>query len=398
MGSSDDVKSVMIIAGEASGDMHGAKLVRAMWNKRKKMVFFGIGGQALKNTGVNVLMDSSLISVVGITEIVPKIPHILNGMALARELLKKIRPDLLILIDFPDFNLRVAEHAKKLDIPVLYYISPQIWAWRPGRVKKIGNLVDHVAVILPFEEKFYRKHNVPATFVGHPLLDSGHICHIDPGSNGSGSSIRPDNENSDNPLTIGLLPGSRDREVTSLLPDMIRAANIIGKKHPEIRFLVSVAPSVENRLVKEVAEQAGISAKIDFWEKGVEEIFEQSALVIAASGTVTLQSAIYKTPMVVIYKVSFLSYLIGRLMIRVDHISLVNLIAEARIAPELIQDEASGENIAQTVLNIIDTPGRLNIMKRQLSGIRNRLGGSGASSKVADIAIDMLHKFHMGGK
>ncbi|MBU1163767.1 MAG: lipid-A-disaccharide synthase, partial [Proteobacteria bacterium] len=165
-------KHVMIIAGEASGDLHGSKLVRAICNKNKEIYFCGIGGQALKKAGVKILVDASELSVVGITEVFSKIPNLFKAMSVVKRHLKSLKPDLVILIDFPDFNLKIAAAAKKLGIPILYYISPQVWAWRPGRVKTIRELVNHVAVILPFEEDFYKKHNVPVTFVGHPLLDN----------------------------------------------------------------------------------------------------------------------------------------------------------------------------------------------------------------------------------
>ena len=207
---------VAILAGEASGDQHGARLVSAMQKKNPALFFCGMGGDALRQAGVRIVMEASELTVVGITEVFAKIPAILKGMAKIKKLLKSLRPDLLILIDFPDFNLHIAAVAKKLDIPVLYYISPQIWAWRQGRVKRIGKLVDHMAVILPFEQRFYKEHNVPVTFVGHPLLDTdlpaaGPVLNAEP----------------DGPTVIGLVPGSRDNEIIRHLPVMLDTADLL---------------------------------------------------------------------------------------------------------------------------------------------------------------------------
>ncbi|TES92678.1 MAG: lipid-A-disaccharide synthase, partial [Desulfobacteraceae bacterium] len=237
-------KCVMIIAGEVSGDLHGSKLVSAMRKRDNALFFCGIGGQALKDAGVKILVDASELSVVGITEAFAKTPSLLKGMAVAKKTLKTLHPDLLILIDFPDFNLHIAGAAKKLGIPVLYYISPQVWAWRPGRVKKIRKVVDRVAVILPFEEKFFRKHQIQATFVGHPLLDTHLFLE--------GSSIAKNTE--DIPV-VGLLPGSRDREIAKLLPVMLQSARILLERDKNMKFIVSVAPSIKRKFVETIVEE-----------------------------------------------------------------------------------------------------------------------------------------------
>ncbi len=376
-------KSVMIIAGEASGDLHGAKLVNAMREKNPALSFCGIGGQALRDAGVKILVDASELSVVGITEVFSKIPGIFKGISAAKSCLRNLRPDLLILIDFPDFNLRIAATAKRLGISVLYYISPQIWAWRSGRVKKIGRLVDHMAVILPFEASFYRRHKIPVTFVGHPLLDTKSFPQKPvPPSDASDARY------------IGLLPGSRDGEVAKHLPVMLEAAQLLSKQHSDLKFMISLAPSADRQVIEDsITSHFSLPISHFSFTTGSREIFAKCSFAIAASGTVTLETAIAGIPMVIIYKVSPVSYRIGKAMIRVKHISLVNLIAGRGIVPELIQHEASPENIANVASGMLACPGELERLRAELLNIRNVLGGEGASARVADIAVDMLMDF-----
>ena len=369
----------MIIAGEASGDMHGAKLAQSIKNHTKEAFLFGVGGNAMQTEGVRLIVHARTLSVMGITEVFSKLPTIYRAMATVKKALISLKPDLLIIIDFPEFNLHVAAVAKKLNIPVLYYISPQIWAWRQYRVKKIKRLVDHMAVILPFEAPFYHKHHVPVTFVGHPLLDR--ILPMPSRQTSTTISKEP---------IIGLLPGSREKEVTTLLPVMLEAAKIIKQELPAARFVVSCAESMKEDLVMGVVSQSASTLEIEIVKDSAAQVFRRSQILVAASGTVTLEAALYGIPTVIVYKVSPFSYWLGKRLIKIKHIGIVNLIAKKELQPELIQDDASPQTIAETVTAMINDQERLRQIKEELFRVRDHLGGAGASGRVAKIALDLI--------
>ncbi|MDM8541766.1 lipid-A-disaccharide synthase [Desulfococcaceae bacterium HSG9] len=380
---------VMIIAGETSGDMHGAKVVRAMRLKKRHLFFCGIGGPSLKAAGVRILAESSTLSVVGITEIFSKARHLLNTLSRTKNLLKSLRPDLLILIDFPDFNLNVAKTAKRLGIKILYYISPQIWAWRSGRVKQIKKRVDHIAVILPFEAQFYHKHRVPVTFVGHPLADTLPLKREIRNFKSQRQLLE-----SSKPV-IGILPGSRDHEVSEHLPVMLASAQILAKHNPGLHFVISVAPSVNKQQVQAALSESEGEAEFEIADSSIGEILDECTLVIAVSGTVTLDAAMSGTPMVIIYKVSSLSYWVGRMLIKVPYIGLVNLIACKALVPELIQNSVTANNIANEVYFMLNNPNALERLRNDLLELRAFLGGSGASFRVAEIACKLIDEEYL---
>lgn len=371
---------IMVVAGEASGDFHGANVVKSLKKKTAAFEFMGIGGKALKEQGVKLLAESDLLSVVGITEVFSRLPYLLKAIRAVKRALRQFKPELLILIDFPDFNLFLAGIAKKLKVPILYYISPQVWAWRPGRVRKIRGLVDHMAVILPFETRFYRKHGVKATFVGHPLLDS--VAPV--------SLSTYENQLSTSPV-LGLLPGSRDREILNHLPMMLEAANLLKQTFSNLKVLISVASSVNRDLVEQIMEKHQYLSKAELVEGGAFMTIKRSSVLVAVSGTVTLEAALSGIPMVVIYRVSLLSYQLAKVLVRVRFVSLVNLIARRELLPELIQDMASPENIAETVEKMLNNPKQLIMIHRQLSRIRKAFGRPGASERVASIALDIIN-------
>ena len=372
------LKNILIIAGEASGDLHGANLVKAFLRKEQAS-FFGIGGSGMENAGVELFFHIKDLSVMGITEIFSKLPGIYRALGKTKKELKQKSTDLVILIDFPGFNLMVAKAASKMNIPVLYYISPKIWASRPGRVKKIKKWVSHMAIILPFEQAFFEGYDIPVTYVGNPLLDTNLM-------EGLPEKIESESQK----RIIGLLPGSRLKEVNGLLPLMLDAAVNLSAKNVADRFIVSLAPSIDPQLIKDIVSPYRRKIRVDLVEGDIRGVFDKVDFLIAASGTVTLEAALFGIPMVVVYKVSYLSHIIAKMIITVEHISLVNLIAEKQVVPELIQDRANAETISDTVTGIIDDPQRMNQMKSEFNKVREALGKPGASDRVADIALNMI--------
>ncbi len=372
--------SIMMIAGEASGDLHGAQVVKALRAEAPNIEIFGIGGRKMEAAGAKILIQAETLAVVGITEALANASLLLKALRKVRQWIKQRRPDLLLLIDFPDFNLKSASFAKKMGIPVLYYISPQIWAWRSGRVRKIKRLVDKIAVILPFEEKFFRDHGVPATFVGHPLLDQ-----MPPPKGPAPLPVvnRP---------IIGLLPGSRRAEVTRLLPPMLEAAVKVTGRLPGSRFLMSHAPSVPDSATNAILADCHKQLDLEIIRGPVSQVFNRCHLVVAASGTVTLEAAINQVPLIIVYKVSPVSYRLGRLLINVDKIGLVNLIAGRTIAPELIQEQVNGANLAEHIIAMIENPERLEKARRQLAEVKAALGKPGAARRVARMAVELLEQ------
>lgn len=371
-------KTIVMVAGEASGDRHGAHVIRSLRKRHEGIYVCGAGGSAMRAEGARLIVDANELSVMGFTAIFSKAPQILKAVAKLKKLMICLKPDLVVLIDFPDFNIHLAANAKKAGIPVLYYISPTIWAWRPKRVFKIKQRVDHMAVILPFEEPIYRKHDIPVTFVGHPLLD-------DMGMPAESSFSRPDFQ----APTIALMPGSRHDEVRRLLPTMLEAARILQRSNDRTRILVSCAPSIDSALINEIIEKHGV-VNIQTTQDKADQVFERCCLAVVASGTVSLEAAIHATPAIIVYEVSQLNYRLGKLMVDVPHIGMANLIAGKRLLPELIQSEVTAENIARIAGNLLTDRDAYCHMENELKHVRQLLGKPGASDRVAEIACRLM--------
>ena len=376
-------KVVVMIAGEASGDIHGAHLVRAMRRIDRSLAFVGIGGDSMREAGVRILVSSADMAVVGLTEVVSKIPVIVKASRRIKSLLKHSRPDLLILVDYPDFNLHMAALAKRFGVPVLYFISPQVWAWRAGRVKKIRRRVDRMAVVFPFEREFYLRRGMEVDYVGHPLMDGmpglrdRERCAAELGV-GDGCPV------------VGLLPGSRKEEVRTLLPPMLGAADLLSRRYDRIRFVLPLAPTIDGGFVERFLEASQVPVTV--FEGGAATLLGACHLALVASGTATLETAIMGVPMVIAYRVSPLTYLVGRLVISVPHIGLANLVAGETVVPELIQSEVTPEALAREAAAILDDEERSGAIRRKLDTVRERLGQGGASEKTARIALEMMGK------
>lgn len=372
-------KHVLIVAGEASGDLHGSLLVKAL-KEYGDLKFSGIGGDEMQGAGVNLIAHVSHLAVVGLTEVFSRLPVILQVRRKLIRFLKEEKPPLVILIDYPEFNIPLAKIAKSLNTKVFYYISPQVWAWRTYRIKKIKKYVDKMAVIFPFEEEFYARYGVEATFVGHPLLDI-----VKTPSNPK--EIIKRHGLQENRKTIALLPGSRESEIKRILPVMMDAARILKSKTNSLQLLLSPASTLPLNIFAEMISSSGVKIEI---VKDTYDAIGISDVVIVASGTATLETALMEKPMVIVYKVSPLTYLVGRLLVNVDHIGIVNIIAGKTVVPELIQNRAKAENIARETMNILmDTEYRGWIIK-ELSKIKEKLGRPGAAARAASLIHEML--------
>ncbi len=376
-------KTIMIVAGEASGDMHGAGLVREMLNADPALNFYGIGGKKMQTTGVQILADASAMAVVGFTEVFSKLRAILKIMQMMKESLDERHPDLVILIDYPDFNLPLAKAARKRGIRVLYYISPQVWAWRRGRIEQIKKTVTEMAVILPFEVETYREKGFTVNYVGHPLLDMIK-------TNYSLQESRKKFGLDENKPTIAILPGSRLSEIRKLMPELLKAAEILKNKIPETQFVIPLADTLEEKDLTDMI--AGSRQDIKVISGHTYDVVSCADLALVASGTATLETALLKIPMIIVYKISLLSYFIGRLFVRVNNIGLVNIIAGKTVVPELIQNDACGVRIAEEALAILNNPARKREIIRELETIRAKLGEPGAAIKTAKLALDMLYR------
>ena len=374
-------KTIMIVAGEASGDLHGANLVRAMQECDPTLAFYGVGGIHLEKAGVELIAHAADMAVVGLTEVFSKLGMILKVMGKLKASFKTRKPDLVILIDYPDFNLSLAKAARKKGIKVFYYISPQIWAWRKGRINQIRRTVDTMAVILPFEEELYHRAGVDATFVGHPLLDTVRTRYLRAEALGH-FGLRQGAK------TVGLLPGSRQSEVIKLLPVMLQTAAILKEKLTDVQFVLPLADTLEPAFVSAILDAYNVDVKMISGE--IYDVIAVSDIAVVASGTATLETALLETPMIIVYKISPLSYALGRLFVHVAHIGLVNIIAGKTIVPEFIQDDASPERLAEVLLRTLKDENRMQAIRTDLSNIKSKLGQPGAAQRAAVLACGMI--------
>lgn len=372
---------IFISAGEASGDLHAAGLARAIWSIAPETGLSCLGGTQLEAAGVPVIVDNRKISVVGISEVFSQMRSIYAAWVKIRSHLLSSRPSVVVLIDFPDFNLLLARFAKKIGGRVFFYISPQVWAWREGRVRTIGRLMDRMAVILPFEKDFYGSHGIDVDYVGHPLAESMKDVEDKAGCDLVYHRF-------DGPL-VGLLPGSREKEIERFLDMLMEAARIILESFPKTRFIMPVASSVDARGLE--SRVAGWGLPVQLVGNDTYRVIRACDLILTKSGTVTLEAAILQTPMVAFYKVSRLSKRIGELLATTDFIALPNLIAGRKIVPEFSRREPTGQLLGESGVLLLKDPGLLEAQRFELGRIRDQLGSGGISERVARLVLDTAH-------
>lgn len=365
---------IFFVAGDASGDHHGARLVAALRARDPRIVCEGYGGVEMAAAGMDLQHDLAGEGIMGFTEVLRHLPRIRRLFHQAAARVRAVRPRAVVLIDYPGFNLRFARAAHEAGIPVIYYISPQVWAWKKGRLKTIAAYVDLMLVIFPFEQDFYREAGVDCQFVGHPLLDRI-------------ADYVPENRIEGDPV-IGLLPGSRAQEIARLFPVMLETARGIHERHPGARFHV---PCVNHARAEQAAALArGVPIPLDFHVGGMYDVLAAARFCLVASGTATLETALFGVPLAILYKVSPPSYWMARLLVDIAHIGIVNILAGRGLAPEFIQDRARPGTILPAALELIeDTPAR-RAMIAGLDEVRQGLGAGGASERAAEAILTRL--------
>jgi lipid-A-disaccharide synthase len=375
------VPRVFISCGEASGDLYAGALVRELRALSPGVEVVGIGGDHLRAAGATVLDDYRGIAVTGLVEALRVLPR-------ARAMLTRIvgeararRPDVFVAIDFPDFNFRAAESMRRLGVPVAYYISPQLWAWRPGRMKAMRRFSRRVLVIFPFEEAIYREAGVPVEFVGHPLVELARA--------GTPRAALAEAFGLDaGAPTVALLPGSRPNELRAILPDLVAAARLISARVPRVQFLLARAPGLDNEMFEPAKSE---SPRIAVVEGRTDDVLAASDAALTASGTATVQAAIHGTPMVIVYRVSPLTYALGKPFVKVDTYGMVNLVAGRRIVPELVQADFTPGRVADEAVSLLTDQARAAAMRSALADVRSRLGGPGASRRAAEAILRVVN-------
>ena len=371
---------IMILTGEPSGDFHAGPLIRALKELTPDAHISGIGGPVMTAQGADVFFPIERLSAMGIIQVVRQFSSIKTAFHLVKERVTHDPPDLVVLIDYPGFNLKVARYIKEhTRIPVCYYIAPKVWAWNSARLKKIKAYTDHVALILPFEQSIYKKEKITATYVGNPLMDEyAHSLAHRPGAlDTSGAAGGP---------VIGLLPGSRSSEIENLLPVMLDTAMKIQSGHPGARFMISAASDKQADQIQCILETHD-APPCEVIQGRPITIFNKARMLIAASGTVTLEAALCALPTILVYRVSPLTYALAKLLVKVKYVGLANLIAGEPVMPELLQSDANPETISRAAFQMLDDPDHY---RKKLEIVRRRLGTPGAPKRTARIILSMI--------
>ncbi len=378
------IPSVMMVTGEASGDIHCSRLAKKLKELCPSISLFGMGGMMMRQAGVEIVYDISELSVLGITEVIGKLPLILKRLKELKALMDQRKPSALVLVDFPDFNMRLMPYAYKNHIPIIYYIPPKAWAWRRKRAFKLAKYATAIASIFPFEAEVYRQASANVYYVGHPLLDFA-VASLS-----KSESYAKFQLNEQFPI-IGLMPGSRIKEIKSLLPVMLDSMKIIKKNIPDSQFILPVAYTIPDDMIRNLTEPYPYVKIID--SSDVYNMMNISNLIIMASGTATLESTFIGTPMIVIYKVSFLSYIIMKSLVNPDikSTTLPNIIAGENIVPELLQDKVVPDNIAEIAIRLLKNPEELEKQRKNLYRVKEQMGESGAIERTAKLILDHIN-------
>jgi lipid-A-disaccharide synthase len=366
---------LLVSCGEPSGDLYASDLVRHLRRGEPGLEVFGLGGDRLASDGAHLVADVRELAVVGLWEVVSHLPRFRRIFADVLAEADRRRPDAAVLVDYPDFNLRLARALHRRGIPVVYYVSPQVWAWRPGRIRAIRGSVAHMVVIFPFEEAVYRDAGVPVTFVGHPLVDLVAPTR-DRAAFLASLGLDPDRP------VVALLPGSRRKEIAHNLPAMRGAVELLAARRPDLQFVGAVAPSIDRALLAE-----GLPAGVAL-APGAHDVLAAADAAVVASGTATVEAALVGTPMVVVYRLSRLTYLLGRRFVRVPHVAMANLIAGRRIVAELIQGDYTPGAVADEVVRLLGPDGAA--VRAALAEVRGKLGSGGASARAAEVVSGLM--------
>ncbi|MFQ5511396.1 MAG: lipid-A-disaccharide synthase [Candidatus Krumholzibacteriia bacterium] len=366
-----DDPTILVTCGEASGDLHAAHLVGELRRRIPHANIVAFGGDNVRAAGARLLYHiDDYSAIVGMSGVLTNLPRLAR---LERNLKRALADaDLFIPVDYPGLNLRLAARAKQLAVPVLYYISPQVWAWGRGRVEKMTRLVDFMAVILPFEEKIYRDEGIPVEFVGHPFVED-HALPAPRGQQGREG--------------IGLLPGSRAQEVRRILPVLLETAHMIHRERPRETFTIGLSPSVPKSIYRKILSRYALDV---MFEDNAQDVMARAKLLLVASGTATLQGALFETPLIIVYRMSLVNYLFARTVVKIDHIGLVNIILGEEICPEFIQIEARPKTIAGKALTLLEDPSQRTAMLARFGDLRAMLSGGGGCRRVAEISQRLL--------
>jgi lipid-A-disaccharide synthase len=373
--------SILFSAGESSGDQHAANMFLEIKKHQPDIKGFGMGGVKMAQAGIDIRYDSGAIGVIGVVEVIKHYGEIRRALKLMQQLASIERPDLLVCVDYKEFNLKLARFAKQLGIKVLFYVSPQVWAWRPGRVKTYGKAIDMMAVIFPFETAYYDAENVPVRYVGHPSVDKVHPQR----SQAEDSALFGLDEKKP---VVGLLPGSRANEINRMLPVMLAAAEKIRVSMPDSQFILPQADSISDDLLDQYLRLSPL--KITVIKNQPYDVIQCCDVVMTTSGTATLEIALLTTPMVITYKLASLTYCLGRLLVHTPFIGLPNIILGKGFIKELIQHEATGENLAKEIERILTDKSYADDMRANLLLVKQQLGQGGGSKNMAQLALEML--------